>query len=102
MQILINLLANGIKFTDSGDKVVIIVGANPSNGFVFEIADNGPGIDQPDIENALREFGQVDPERSEDAEGTGLGLPLAVSLAALGKQENADADLAQVRELKRF
>lgn len=83
-QILINLLANGIKFNDPGGRVVIMVRAEPSEGFVFEIADDGPGIDQPDIENALREFGQVDPDKkSADAEGTGLGLPLAASLAAL-------------------
>lgn len=82
-QILINLLANGIKFTNSGGRVVIMVRANPNDGFVFEIADDGPGIDQPDIQNALSEFGQVDPDLSADSEGTGLGLPLAASLAAL-------------------
>ncbi len=82
-QILLNLLANGVKFTAEGGRVMVIVRANRDEGFVFEIADTGPGIADEDIDHVLREYGQVHGEEPANEEGTGLGLPLASSLAAL-------------------
>ncbi len=82
-QILLNLLANGIKFTAAEGRVMIMVRANRDEGFVFEIADTGPGIAEADIDHVLREYGQVRGEGAETEEGTGLGLPLASMLAAL-------------------
>ncbi len=82
-QILLNLLANGVKFTSIGGRLIVVVRANTDEGFVFEIADTGPGIDDPDIEHALREYGQVRKTGFAVEEGTGLGLPLAAALATL-------------------
>jgi PAS domain S-box-containing protein len=82
-QILLNLLANGIKFTGVGGRVMIIVRGNADEGFVFEIADTGPGIADRDIEHALQEYGQVRNAGIAVDEGTGLGLPLTAALAAL-------------------
>lgn len=82
-QILINLLANGIKYTDPGGKVTVHVRCSHSAGILFEIADNGPGIAEQDIDKALREYGQVPVPGSVDEEGTGLGLPLARLFTAL-------------------
>ena len=82
-QIVLNLVANGIKFTGSGGRVVVMVRGNPDEGFVFEVADTGPGIADRDIDHVLREYGQVRSAGMTHEEGTGLGLPLAASLAAL-------------------
>jgi len=82
-QILLNLLSNGVKFTGPGGRVMVMVRGNPQEGFVFEIADTGPGIADADIDHVLREYGQVPSEGATDEEGTGLGLPLASALAAL-------------------
>jgi len=82
-QILLNLLSNGIKFTGPGGRVMIMVRGNVEEGFVFEVADTGPGIADSDIDHVLREYGQVRSEGGENEEGTGLGLPLASALAAL-------------------
>ena len=82
-QILINLLANGIRFTDPGGRVVVMVHGDPQAGVAFEIADTGSGIAQEDIEGAMRAYGQVGVALDRTEKGTGLGLPLAVSLAEL-------------------
>ncbi len=82
-QILLNLLANGIKFTGAGGRVMVMVRGNPDKGFVFDIADTGPGIAEQDIDHVLREYGQVQNGRGTAEEGTGLGLPLASALAVL-------------------
>ncbi|UCH72976.1 MAG: PAS-domain containing protein [Rhodospirillales bacterium] len=82
-QILLNLLANGIKFTPPGGRVMIMVHGSARDGFVFEIADSGPGIADVDIDHGLREYGQVRGDGTASEEGTGLGLPLASALAVL-------------------
>ncbi|MDH3236878.1 MAG: PAS-domain containing protein, partial [Alphaproteobacteria bacterium] len=82
-QILLNLLANGVKFTGADGRVMVMVRGNPAEGFVFEIADTGPGIAEQDIDHVLREYGQVRRAEIAGEEGTGLGLPLAAALAAM-------------------
>lgn len=81
-QILVNLLTNGIKYNKPGGRIIISVGANETDGFVFEVADTGPGIAADNIESALEPYGRI--RTSSTAEtGTGLGLPLAKSLAEM-------------------
>jgi signal transduction histidine kinase/chorismate-pyruvate lyase len=81
-QILLNLVSNAVKFTPAGGRVVIRVKADES-GFRFIVADTGIGIAKSDVETALRPFGQIDSSLARRYEGTGLGLPLARSMAEL-------------------
>jgi PAS domain S-box-containing protein len=81
-QILINLLANAIKYTGPGGRVLISVNGGETDGFVFEVADTGPGIAPEDIEAAMKPYGRVSTSIPA-ASGTGLGLPLAVSLVQM-------------------
>ena len=81
-QILINLLSNAIKFTESGGRVTI--SASLDRGTIaLSVADTGIGIAEEDLPAALSTFGQVDSSLGRKHEGTGLGLPLVVSLAEL-------------------
>jgi signal transduction histidine kinase len=82
-QILVNLLANAIKFTPEGGTVMLRCWATEGSGFVFQAVDNGVGIAREDIPQALAVFGQVGSLPEQDAKGTGLGLPLAKALAEL-------------------
>jgi PAS domain S-box-containing protein len=81
-QILLNLVSNAVKFTPSGGRVEIRVDADDS-GFRFVVADTGIGIAKSDLEIALRPFGQIDSSLARRYQGTGLGLPLARSMAEL-------------------
>ncbi len=79
-QVLRNFVSNALKFTEAGS---IIVTATPLNGerIRFSVADTGIGIDREHHELVMQEWGQVQGTLSGKSRGSGLGLPLARSLA---------------------
>ncbi len=82
-QILINLLSNAVKFTGRGGRIAISAALAETGGLEISVADTGIGMSAGDIEVALQTFGQVDNSTTRAHQGTGLGLPLARSLAEL-------------------
>lgn len=82
-QILVNLLANAIKFTESGGTVTLSVWREPDEGCIFQICDTGIGMATEDIPKALSRFGQIDSDLNRKYEGTGLGLPLTKEFVEL-------------------
>ena len=94
LQVLINLVTNGIKFTNEGGGVVVDLSANPSDGIIMTVSDNGIGIAPENIERILRAFEQVESSYSRVRGGCGLGLPYAKSLTELhGGQLSISSDL---------
>ena len=81
-QILLNLLSNAVKFTPEGGEVRVSAVTGP-DGLAIAVADTGIGIALEDIPRALERFGQIDSALSRKHQGTGLGLPLAKTLAEL-------------------
>jgi len=81
-QVLVNLLANAVKYTDPGGSVSVTVSFDDANRALFRIADTGIGIAAEDMPEALRMFRRGRASRRSQV-GTGLGLPLAVSLTEL-------------------
>jgi len=81
-QILLNLLSNSVKFTAAGGRVTISA-SRDADGFRLAVVDTGIGIAADDLETALRPFGQIDSRLARKYQGTGLGLPLARSMAEL-------------------
>ena len=80
-QILINLLGNAVKFTESG-AVRMTVSARP-DAVSVAVTDTGPGIAADDMERIFEPFVQLDSARTRRAGGTGLGLPVSRELARL-------------------
>jgi signal transduction histidine kinase len=76
-QMLLNLLTNAIKYTRPGGLVTIRGYRAPDGGIALGVSDTGIGMAREDIPQALAPFGRV--PTGLDIEGTGLGLPLAVS-----------------------
>jgi len=80
-QVLINLIGNAIKFTDSGGVELSI--HSDDKDLFFEVTDTGIGINKVDIEVLFDEFVQVDSSYQRQYEGTGLGLAISKQLVAL-------------------
>jgi two-component system, sensor histidine kinase len=71
-QILRNLLANAIRFTDQGR---ILFGARRSHGnLLLEVHDTGIGIDADQLTSIFEEFYQIDNAERDRKKGLGLGL----------------------------
>jgi signal transduction histidine kinase len=80
-QIVLNLLANSIKFTGPGGQVIVSTAVSDSSEVVLRVRDTGVGMSEKDIEAALEPFRQVATSGSWGSGGTGLALPLTKALA---------------------
>lgn len=83
-QVLVNLLANAVKFTPAGGTVELSAHGDPGEGLVrLEVRDTGPGIAAEDLPKLFQPFTQLDTRLSREHAGTGLGLALVRSLTEL-------------------
>jgi len=82
-QILINLVSNAVKFTDTGGWVRVIAGQTEDGRFSIAVKDNGLGISDEDQARVLEPFVQVEGALSRENGGTGLGLPLVRKMIEL-------------------
>ncbi len=90
--VLMNLIANAIKFTDAGGIIVRLRmsdrGVKPGEAPIFVevcVEDTGIGIMKEDLNRIFNKFVQADLSTTRQYEGTGLGLSIARGLVALHK-----------------
>jgi signal transduction histidine kinase/CheY-like chemotaxis protein len=79
-QVLLNLLGNGVKFTEKGGvtlRLTCLMRDEVSSRVRFEVQDTGIGIPQQAQETVFQPFHQVDSTRSRLRGGTGLGLAIS-------------------------
>jgi len=85
-QILLNLIGNGLKFTENG-KVDVTVKAGEKKGDIqtleFSIADNGIGIQKNKISKIFDSFSQAEQSTTRKFGGSGLGLTITNKLVQL-------------------
>jgi cell cycle sensor histidine kinase DivJ len=81
-QIVLNLVANAVKFTERGGAVTVSAGVDNAR-LVIRIADTGVGIAADDLKRIGDPFFQAGKTYQRRHEGTGLGLSIVKSLVAL-------------------
>ncbi len=82
-QILINLIANAIKYTEEGSVTLMVEAkliTQTRAAFVFTVSDTGIGIPQTKLENIFDKFQQIDSVYKRKHEGVGLGLAIVKEL----------------------
>jgi signal transduction histidine kinase/DNA-binding response OmpR family regulator len=98
-QVLLNLTANAVKFTEEGEVVVRAqLEDTLTRGVVvrFEVSDTGPGIDAEDRERLFDAFSQADSSTTRRFGGTGLGLAICRQLvSAMGGDLGVDSEPGQ-------
>ncbi len=85
-QILINILANAVKYTNEGSITLSASGVRTGDNHVLlkiSVADTGIGIRKEDIPHLYETFSRVDEKNNIRVEGTGLGLSIAKQLLDL-------------------
>jgi len=94
-QILVNLISNGLKFTDEGE-VRVTVGCHPENGrqtLDFVVEDTGIGIEPSQLPDLFTPFSQSGTKQRREYGGTGLGLSISKRLAeGMGGQIDVDSE----------
>jgi signal transduction histidine kinase/HAMP domain-containing protein len=80
-QVLLNLVGNAIKFTETGEVRVEVTATDGT--FVVSVSDTGPGISEADQQRIFEEFQQVDSSATRKKGGTGLGLAIAKRIIEL-------------------
>ncbi|HEY3051314.1 MAG TPA: response regulator, partial [Gaiellaceae bacterium] len=85
-QVLLNMLSNGVKFTEAGEVVVLVdAEATGSGSYRLELSvrDTGIGIPPDQMDRLFTSFSQVDASTTRRFGGTGLGLAISKRLVEL-------------------
>ena len=93
-QILINLLNNAVKYTETGSVTLSVSGEiQDSNvNLYFEVKDTGIGIKKEDLNKLFVEFERIEEKRNRNIEGTGLGMSITTQLLTMmGSQLQVDS-----------
>ncbi|HXX10251.1 MAG TPA: GAF domain-containing protein [Burkholderiales bacterium] len=85
-QIILNLVANAVKFTEQGEVVLTVTASPVATGDVelsFAVRDTGIGLSPEGMERLFQSFSQADSSTTRKYGGTGLGLAISKQLAEL-------------------
>lgn len=82
-QMIINLVDNGIKYSNDGGHVTIDLGRKEGKNAEIKVRDNGIGIREEHLSRLFERFYRVDKARSRSQGGTGLGLAIVKHILIL-------------------
>lgn len=87
---LINLIDNALKYGEQAQVVVI----HDAQGVEIQVRDNGPGLPEHELQNVYEPFYRIQPSRSRDTGGAGLGLAIVRQIA---RSHGSDVELSNLQ-----
>jgi signal transduction histidine kinase len=78
-QVIMNLVSNAVKYTNSGGRVKVTAGENENNA-LLSVEDDGIGIDGRDMPYVFEHLYRTDESRARDSGGNGIGLSVAKAI----------------------
>jgi CheY-like chemotaxis protein len=92
-QVVVNLLANAVKFSPAGGRVAVRWWRDGDDA-VTEVVDHGPGIPREHLEAIFQPFRQIDSSTTREHGGAGLGLAISQGIVeALDGKVWAESEL---------
>lgn len=84
-QVMVNLLNNAIKYTQSGTVTLSVEGRVEGRKVLLDcsVSDTGIGIKEEDMAKLFKEFERIEEKRNRNIEGTGLGINITTQLLLL-------------------
>lgn len=82
-QILVNLMSNAVKYTETGTVTFRMKCMDNGDDFAmirYEVTDTGRGIKPEDMQTLFEAFGRIEEQRDRSIEGTGLGMNITTRL----------------------
>jgi len=88
-QILLNIMGNAVKYTDSGSITLSVSGERNEEKVIlhFSVKDTGIGIKEEDKDRLFSDYERINEMRNRNVEGTGLGISITARLLQLMKSE---------------
>ena len=89
-QIVMNLLTNAVKYTESGSVTLRVKNNGTTNGNAklrFDVVDTGIGIKDEDLGKLYESFKRIEEKRNRHIEGTGLGISIVCKLLTMMDSE---------------
>jgi PAS domain S-box-containing protein len=94
-QIVLNLLGNAVKFTESGGSITLST-ASAGNCIQICVADTGPGISPEKLDRIFDPFVQAERRLNQPVQGVGLGLAISQDLAhGMGGKVTVESDVGK-------
>ncbi len=84
-QVLMNLLTNAVKYTETGTVTLTVTGRREGDSAVlrYAVKDTGIGIKDEDLERLFAKYERIEEKRNRHVEGSGLGMNIVVQLLSL-------------------
>lgn len=76
-QVLLNLLSNSTRYTNSGGSIKISAKANDDASVRVSVCDSGKGLSEEELKHVFERFYRADKSRARSTGGSGLGLSIA-------------------------